>query len=164
METKVIPTRDLPVPLSLISDEIHEFIRNVVEVADIRFGTVVSRVRTVYWGYPGADMGRFHPLTKEVTLNLGRLRTRRDIVVTIGHEYAHALQVHSFPGVNKEQEMYSRYNQEVEKYGYEKAPLEVEADEISFRFEDELDYKNVVLNPAAPSIFVVKKQLRAGLL
>lgn len=163
MATEIIPAREIPFPLNQISDEIHEFIRNVVEVADIRFGNVVSVVKVVYWGDKNSDMGRFHPVTKEVTLNIARLRTRRDIVATIGHEYAHALQVHAFPGEDKVYQMYSRYNQEVRFYGYENAPLEVEADEISFRFEDELDYKNVVLNPAAPSIFVVKKQIRAGL-
>jgi hypothetical protein len=87
-----------------------------------------------------------------MVINFARIRTYRDLVYTIYHEWRHAYQLQKF-GFNSFYSM--SYN--LEK-NYNDSFMENDADQYAFWLEDKLSYKNFVINKNCPySIFVMRK-------
>lgn len=83
---------------------------------------------------------------KEVTLNLARIRTFRDLVYTAFHEWRHALQ-------------YQKYGRKFMRNNEKSRLIEQDADEYAFAEELKMRYRNMVINPHATySIFVERKK------
>jgi hypothetical protein len=95
---------------------------------------------------------RYKDLSKRMVINLARIRTYRDLVYTVYHEWRHALQLRKY-GFNEFYEMSLKLETD-----YTGSYLETDADSFAFRMEDKLTYKNFVINPACNySIFVGRK-------
>ena len=114
----------------------------------------------------GEIPGYFIPEDDEIVLNLLCLRTARDVVYAVAHEYGHLLQCRSW-GLERMMEIaYSpaqidMFNDENDGRGYILSEEELDADRFAFAFEDGLKYKNRVMNPLYRiSLFVNRKTER----
>lgn len=99
----------------------------------------------------------FTPMEQSITVNVRQCRTKRDIIFVIGHEVGHARQYKRLKG-----NMPFLYLMEVTLYGYNEAPMEIDADRVGFDFEGKKSYKNEVLYKDVPSVFISRKMARAG--
>lgn len=94
---------------------------------------------------------------KKITVNLAKIRTYRDLVYTILHEWRHARQ---YTDYGREAMRLLTRDSDDEKYAYSR--IERDADSYAFRQEEKLRYKNSVINPEAPySIFIERKKTAA---
>ena len=94
---------------------------------------------------------------KKITVNLAKIRTYRDLLYTILHEWRHARQYKDYG--REAMRMLTRSSDD-DAYAYSR--IERDADDYAFRQEGKLHYKNVVINPKAPySIFVERKKTAA---
>lgn len=94
---------------------------------------------------------------RKITVNLARIRTYRDLVYTILHEWRHARQYKDYG-----REAMVLLTREGDDDAYVISRIERDADAYAFRQEAKLRYKNSVINPSAPySIFVERKQTAA---
>jgi hypothetical protein len=99
----------------------------------------------------------FTPMEQSITVNVRQCRTKRDVIFAIGHEVGHARQHKRLKG-----NMLFLYQMELALYGYNTAPIEIEADKVGFDFEGKKSYKNEVLYNDVPSVFISRKMARAG--
>lgn len=98
---------------------------------------------------------RGFPYTK-ITVNLAKVRTFRDFVFSVFHEWKHVEQYGNV-GVSVMRSLTRMKNGE---YSYN--IMEREADRFAFREEFSWDYENFVINPDVPfSIFVERKKTAA---
>jgi hypothetical protein len=89
-------------------------------------------------------------------LNFANIRTARDLVFVILHEWRHAKQLQEIGFDN----MYEASK----NTDHMNSPIELDADEFAFQREKLIDYKNEIINHNAPfSIFVETKALHAKL-
>ena len=106
--------------------------------------------------------GGYSPEKDAIYVNLSLLRTTRDIVYVIAHEYAHLMQTRRY-GVQAmieaaEKDIQSKPVTEKDFYEYLFSDVEQEADVFAFDFENSLDYKSIVVNRFVPiSYFVDRK-------
>lgn len=86
-------------------------------------------------------------------INLARIRTYRDLVYTIYHEWRHAYQLQKF-GFKSFCQMSARLEE-----NYTGSLIERDADKYAFWLEDKLTYKNFMINKNCPySIFIERKK------
>lgn len=134
-----------------------DFVLETVQEACALYG--VSFPGGVYVKYR-EDMSAsafFTPEEQSMTVNVRQCRTKRDIIFAIGHEVGHARQYQRL-----KRGMLFAYQLEVFLYGYNAAPMEIEADKVGFAFEGKKRYKNEVLYNDVPSVFISRKMARAG--
>lgn len=98
--------------------------------------------------------GSYIPDENKVLINMGEIRSFRDLVYALAHEFAHSKQNWEI-GTTA---LLSYYDD----YEYSNNPLEIEADELAFAFENTMFYKNHIINPDTSSIWIMKKVLRNG--
>lgn len=91
---------------------------------------------------------------RKITINLAQVKTYRDLLYTILHEWRHARQYKDY-GRNAMFLLTRDSNDE----GYEQSRIERDADAYAFRQESKLRYKNFVINPTVShSIFIERKK------
>jgi hypothetical protein len=96
--------------------------------------------------------------TTRITINLARIRTYRDLVYTLYHEWRHAGQFLQF---GKARFFHYVKAAEIQEY-YTDCLIERDADAFAFKREDRLTYKNFVINKNVPySIFLTRKKAQS---
>jgi len=139
-------------------NDVQQMAVHVAQVARDKFGAVIPSLKFIY--NEGIKSSAYlTPSTGEVTLNFAQLRTLRDIVFSIGHEACHTKQVQKF---NSPIGMVFAYQAEVMVYGYHAAPMEKEADDFGFHFENSFSYKSRAFNTETESIFIHRKKHPRG--
>lgn len=108
--------------------------------------------------------GGYAPKNDVLFINLVHLRTFRDVVYVLSHEYCHLLQQRkhgadsmaaSAMNVNK---MLAQHDAEARFYAYLLTDIEQEADAFAFDFEASFDYKNEVVNRRPKVSFFVSRK------
>lgn len=133
-----------------------QFVQDTAQAACRMFGVSLPGGVKVKYSIGEGASAFFTPSEQSVTVNLRQCRTKRDIVFAIGHEVGHAVQYRKLKS-----DMLFEHQMEVFLYGYNAAPMEVEADTVGFAFEAKAKYKNAVIHRDVPSVFIHRKKLRA---
>lgn len=98
--------------------------------------------------------GYFDPKSNRVVINLSEIRTFRDLIYVMAHEFTHVRQCKEM-GATRMLLKYAAVD-------YDNNPLEKEADDVAFAFEDSIMYKNRVINHNTSSIWLIHKMWREG--
>lgn len=144
----------------------------VSAVQDFALEVLARLVRTVKhepqavvfsWNPFERSGGGYAPGVDTIYVNLSLLRTTRDIVYVIAHEYAHLMQARTY-GVQAmlsvaKKDIQNKPVTEKEFYEYLLSDAESEADTFAFDFENSLNYKSTVVNRfVRVSYFVDRKE------
>lgn len=110
--------------------------------------------------------GGYSPRKDILYVNLVHLRTARDLVFVMAHEYCHLLQQRKYgteailSATVSVSKMREENDVQAAFYDYLKSDIEKEADAFAFDFEDSFGYKNRIVNRCPPvSFFVARKHL-----
>lgn len=135
--------------------EVENFAIHVVKTAVEEYGAEVRHLKFIC-SQKETSAAFVDPRTFTMTVNLGRMRTLRDLVYCIGHEACHTIQA----ATASPHGMLMAYHRNNFIYGYRDNPLEVEADTFGFAFENDMEYENRVINSDTESLFINRKVLR----
>lgn len=109
--------------------------------------------------------GGYSPSKDIMLINLAHLRTTRDLVYVMSHEYCHLLQQRKHGAASMSEaavnvdKMLAQDDAEARFYAYLQTEIEQEADNFAFDFEATFDYANAIVNRRPKvSFFVSRKQ------
>lgn len=95
-----------------------------------------------------------------VFINFAGIRTLRDFIFVMAHEYRHAWQARYQPELLKDRIHHDTIKNDSTLASYTMQPGEFDANTFALEFEDTLNYKNKVINHTVPkSVFINLKQL-----
>lgn len=108
--------------------------------------------------------GGYAPKHDVIYVNLAHLRTARDVVFVLAHEYAHLLQQRKYgvevmvKSATNMGKLSEGKDVEAAFYAYLQTDTEKEADAFAFAFEDSFHYDNQVLNRRPLVSFFVSRK------
>jgi hypothetical protein len=151
------------VNLSVEPPKIYDFVLDVIQPMWSEKENALQQISFRYNDNDAASGGLFFSVDKvpysEIEINLARVRTYRDLIFTVLHEWRHAMQYHEdrigFIKKSKRINYIKNFN------AYQINELEIDADEFAFTHESKMTYKNFLLNIRKPdSVFIWRKSLR----